>query len=296
MRGTIRSHLGGGQADGGPESEAVNRPSRRRRGGRALGELLQQLKTIGRLVEPAGRAQAFTIAGGNGFLKPGDFLADSRVGLGRPGRVRRALAVAVLGPAFQHGRGALFGRYARADRDNTHGESPRAKRGPQGRVGHAPRAQLAIGGQPRIDVHKRRCVLVRRDRKFQRKTSGLRLPGRAIFSVRQDGSVDAQRLKLLHLVRLGREPPKRWPSDEVIERQQPPHEDQRGGVLRASAVFHVLDAERPVDRLVRDVNGQRAAGKDGPIVFRRHATIRQDSDEATRPRAIRVGLKIKAVL
>ena len=61
-------------------------------------------------------------------------------------------------------------------------------------------------------------------------------------------------------------------------------------------LFHVLDAERPVDRLVREVNGQRAAGKDGPIVFRRHATIRQDSDEATRPRAIRVGLKIKAVL
>ena len=41
-------HLGGGQADGGPESEAVNRPSRRRRGGRAVGELLQEDETIGR--------------------------------------------------------------------------------------------------------------------------------------------------------------------------------------------------------------------------------------------------------
>ena len=89
--GTIRSPPRGGQADGGPESEAVNRPSRRRRGGRALGELLQHLKTIGRRVEPAGRAQEFTIAGGNRVLKPGDFLADVRVGLGRPDRVRRAL-------------------------------------------------------------------------------------------------------------------------------------------------------------------------------------------------------------
>ena len=56
-------HLGGGQA--GPwatDREAVNHPSRRRRGGRALGELLQQLKTIGRRVEPAGRAQEVTIA------------------------------------------------------------------------------------------------------------------------------------------------------------------------------------------------------------------------------------------
>ena len=111
-------HLGGGQADGGPDREAVNRPSRRRRGGRAVGELLHQLKTIGRRVEPAGRAQEVTIAGGNRVLKPGDFLADVRVGLGRPGRVRRALAVAVLGPAVQDGRGAFRRRYARADGDN----------------------------------------------------------------------------------------------------------------------------------------------------------------------------------
>ena len=59
------SHLGGGQPDGGPDREAVNRPSRGRRGGRAVGELLQEDETIGRLVEPAGRAQEFTIAGGN---------------------------------------------------------------------------------------------------------------------------------------------------------------------------------------------------------------------------------------
>ena len=110
-------HLGGGQPDGGPEREAVNRPSRRRRGGRALGELLQQLKTICRRVEPAGRAQAFTIAGSDRVLTPGDFLADFRV--------RRALAVAVLGPAFQDGRGAVRGLGARADGDDVHGESAR---------------------------------------------------------------------------------------------------------------------------------------------------------------------------
>ena len=132
--------------------------------GRAVGELLQQLKTICRRVEPAGRAQEVTIAGGNHLLKPGDFLADFRVGLGRPGRVRRALAVAVLGPAFQDGRGAFRGLYARADGDHVHGESPRPERGPEGRVGHAPRAQLAIGGLAGVDVDERRRFLVDRDR------------------------------------------------------------------------------------------------------------------------------------
>ena len=82
-------HLGRGQPDGGPDREAVNRPSRGRLGGRAVGELLQPLKTIRRLVEPAGRAQQFTVAHADRRLKPGDFLADVRVGLGRPGRVRR---------------------------------------------------------------------------------------------------------------------------------------------------------------------------------------------------------------
>ena len=118
-------NLGGGQPDGGPERAAINGPPRGRLGGRALGELLQQLKTICRRVEPAGRAQAFTIAGSDRVLTPGDFLAEFRVRLGRPGRVRRALAVAVLGPAFQDGRGAFRGLCARADGDDVHGESAR---------------------------------------------------------------------------------------------------------------------------------------------------------------------------
>ena len=90
-------HLGRGQPDGGPDREAVNRPSRGRLGGRAVREVLQPLKTIRRLLPSAGRAQQFTVAACRSpSSKPGDFLADVRVGLGRPGRVRRALAVAVL--------------------------------------------------------------------------------------------------------------------------------------------------------------------------------------------------------
>ena len=76
-------------------------------GGRAVGKFPQRLKTIRRLVEPAGRAQELTIAAGYRFHEPGDFLADFRVGPGRPGGVRLGPAVAVARPAFQHMRGAL---------------------------------------------------------------------------------------------------------------------------------------------------------------------------------------------
>ena len=53
----LDSHLGGRQPDGGPDREAVNRPSHGRLGGRAVGELLQEDETIGRLLPSAGRAQ-----------------------------------------------------------------------------------------------------------------------------------------------------------------------------------------------------------------------------------------------
>ena len=103
----------------------IKRTLRGRLGGRTVGEFSQERETICRRLEPTGRAQAFTIAGSDRVLKPGDFLADFRVGLGLPGRVRRALAVAVLGPAGQHGRGAVRGLCTRADGDDVHGESAR---------------------------------------------------------------------------------------------------------------------------------------------------------------------------
>ena len=77
-----------------------------------------------------------------------------------PGGVRRSLAVAVLGPVFQHGRG--------------------------------PRVQLAIGGLPGIDVHKHRRLLVYRNRKFQGKVARLPLLALAIFPVRQHGPVEVR--------------------------------------------------------------------------------------------------------
>ena len=130
-------HLGRGQPDGGPDCEAVNRPSRGRLGGRAVGELLQEDETIGRRLPSAGRAQEVTIAAADRVLEPGDFLADVRVGLGRPDRVRRALALAVLGPAFQDGRGAFRGVNTRADSDrrarrtSAPGARPTGARGPR---------------------------------------------------------------------------------------------------------------------------------------------------------------------
>ena len=71
--------------------------------------------------------------------------------------------------------------------------------------------------------------------------------GWPIVSRRQRAAVDAERLEPLHLVVLGGKPSEGRPLDEVIEREQAAHEHGRRRVL-PSAVFHVLDAKRPVDR------------------------------------------------
>ena len=82
-------------------------------------------------------------------------------------------------------------------------------------MGHAPRAQLAIGGLPRIDVHERRRLLVDRNRKFQGKVARLPLVTLAIFPVRQHGAVDAERLEPLRLGGFSREPSEGRPLDRT---------------------------------------------------------------------------------
>ena len=88
---------------------------------------MQVLDARGGLGEGAPLAQ---IARGEGGLEAGEFLTDFRVGLGRPGGVRRALAVAVLRPACEGGRGAIGRVCAEADGDDVPGERPRPERGP----------------------------------------------------------------------------------------------------------------------------------------------------------------------
>ena len=169
-----------------------------------------------------------------------------------------------LGPACQHGGGAVGRVYADADGDDVHGESPRAKRGPERRVGDAPRAQLAIGGLPGIDVRECRRVVVDGDRQFEGKVSrDLRRPLRAVHPVREVFPVDPERLEPLHLVGLGGEPSEGRPLDEVIEREQAPHEYLRRRIL-APVVANVRDSESPIDGLTGQEDGTRAAGEDGP--------------------------------
>ena len=165
-------------------------------------------------------------------VETGQFLPDVRVGFGGRGEVRRALAVAVPGPALQHGGGALCCQYARANGDDVHGEGPRPQRGPERRVSRAPRAQLAIGRVPRVHVHKRRRRLVDRQGKFQVEVArDLGCSGWPIVPRRQRTAVDAERLEPLHLVVLGREPCEGRPLDKVIEREQAAHEYGRRRVL-----------------------------------------------------------------
>ena len=90
------------------------------------------------VLKSAQRAQQLMITAADCVLNPGDFLADFRVGLGRPGRVRRARAVAVARPVFQRWRGAVCCLCAHANRDDLHGESPRPKCGPTGARGPHP--------------------------------------------------------------------------------------------------------------------------------------------------------------
>ena len=125
--------------------------------------------------------QHLPAAGAEGVPQPGEFLADFRVGSGGRVEVRRGLIVAVPRPACEHGLGAFLGLDARADGDDVDGERPRQERGPERGVGHAPGAQLAIGGLARIDVHKRHRFLVDRDRQFEGAVPrDLRLPERAV--------------------------------------------------------------------------------------------------------------------
>ena len=197
---------------------------------------------------------------------------------------------------LQHGRGALCRQYARANGDDVHGEGPRPQRGPQRRMGHAPRAQLAIGGLPGVHVHKRRRRLVDRQGKFQVEVArDLGCSGWPIVPRRQRAAVDAERLEPLHFVVLGREPCEGRPLDEVIEREQAAHEHGRRRVL-ASAVFHVLDAKRPVEGFLRDVHGARAAGEDGPCVLDGELLLDERVDEAADTFSVVARLEVRPAL
>ena len=85
-------------------------------------------------------------------------------------------------------------------------------------------------------------------------------PFTALPSVGHRRPRDAECVEPAHLLVLGWEPSKGRPLDDVVERQQPPHEHLGCRFLRAPAVLAVLDAERPVDRFVRDVDGPRTSG------------------------------------
>ena len=294
--GALDRHLGCGESNGRPDREAVDRAARRRSGGRARGKLAQRFQAINGRSEPAERGQQAAIAVVYGVLHAGDLLTDVRVGLGLSGGVGGGGAVAVLGPGFQHGGGAVGGVCARADGDDVHGERPRAKRGPQRRVGHAPRAQLAIGGLPGIDVRERRRLIVDGDRQFEGKVSrDLRLPLRAVHPVWEVFPVDAERLEPLHLVGLGGEPSEGLPLDDVIEREQAPHEDVRRRIL-APAVANVGDAKRPIDGLTGQEDGARAAGEDGPLVLGGELLLDEGADEAGQAFTVVAGKQVCAAL
>ena len=160
-----------------------------------------------------------------------------------------------------------------------HGERPRPQCGPQGRVGHPPRAQLAIGRLAGVHVHERRRLIVHGDRQLERERArGLRRPGRPGQPVRERAAVQPERLEPLHLVALGGEPSEGRPRDDVIEREEPAHEDDRGRGLRP-AVAHVGDAKRLIDGLAGEQHGPRAAGEDGPRVLDGEVLLDEGADE-----------------
>ena len=82
------------------------------------------------VLETAVRAERDVIRRPQRRFNPGEFLTDFRLGLGRPGRLVRALPVAVLGPVFEHRRRPVRRLRAHTDSDDVHGESPGSERRP----------------------------------------------------------------------------------------------------------------------------------------------------------------------
>ena len=148
------------------------------------------------------------------------------------------------------------------------GVRPRQERGPQRRVIGAPRAQLAIGRLPRIDVHERRRLCIHGHGEFHVEVT------RAVWLLPivphgQRAAVDAQRVEPPHFVVLSWEPSEARPLDEVIAREQPAHA-QRQRCLFAAAVPHVLDAECPINRFPGEQHGARAASRFTCSKYRHH--------------------------
>ena len=141
-------HLGGGQADGGPEREAVIAPRAVALVGVPSGSCCNNSRRSAAVSNPPAARKRSRLPAVIACSSRAISWRMSGSALVGPAGSAGALAIAVLGPAFQDGRGAFRGLYARADGDNVHGERPRPERGPEGRVGHAPRAQLAIVDWP----------------------------------------------------------------------------------------------------------------------------------------------------
>ena len=108
-------------------------------------------------------------------------------------------------------------------------------------------------------------------------------------------AVQPERLKPLHLVALGGEPSEGRPRDDVIEREEPAHEDDRGRGLRP-AVSHVGDAKRLIDGLAGEQHGARAAGEDGPLVLDGELLLDESADEPQQAFTVVAGLEVHPTL
>ena len=108
-------------------------------------------------------------------------------------------------------------------------------------------------------------------------------------------AVQPERLKPLHLVALGGEPSEGRPRDDVIEREEPAHEDDRGRGLRP-AVSHVGDAKRLIDGLAGEQHGARAAGEDGPRVLDGELLLDESADEPQQAFTVVGGLEVHPTL
>ena len=104
------------------------------------------------------------------------------------------------------------------------------------------------------------------------------VPGRSsIDSLGQEPAFDAERLEGADLLRLGREPGQARMFEHVVEREQAPHEDLRGGDLAAA---DVPGAERTIDPSPVDPAHAADAGDAGQILFNGHA-LRDEGMDGT---------------
>ena len=96
-----------------------------------------------------------------------------------------------------------------------------------------------------------------------------------------------ERLEPVHFVLLRLEPSEGRPLDEVIEREQAPHQHLRRCILPAT-VANIRDAQRQIGGLAGQQYGARAAGEDGPLVLNGELLL----DERVPSPCIDLGLRV----